>query len=78
MTVYNSTSYQEEDIKKQKIIGYMKNHWRQRDVIVYDGGESMVFTIGISFDKTQKIITYENKSIWENTIKIYPRIFEFH
>lgn len=64
-----------------KLIGRMRNNWRQRDVFIYEieGDEDNVRTIGVPFDKSRETIeTVELKSSFKRAIDMYPAVYTYN
>lgn len=83
MKINNLTSKSAEEIESNmKLVGIIKNNWRQRLVKLYKNGEDdMLYMIGTAFDKSMQVISYEpighNEAValdyWQHGEKVYTR-----
>lgn len=72
-TVHNNTELTEEQIRGQRIVGVIRNEWRQRTVELFEDeeDEAMLFMIGTSFDGTKVVISHEQMGLDEHRAMDY-------
>ncbi len=58
-----------------KVIGILRNNWRQRLVTIYEIGDEpdKVLTVGDPFDGSKSIVCVENRADWKRVINLYPK-----
>jgi len=82
MKVQNNTDLTESQITSRRVIGVIRNNWRNRLVTLYESDDSKkAYMIGVSFNQDLKVISHEeiglNERIaidyWQHGNKLFVR-----
>jgi hypothetical protein len=71
----NDEGFTKDSLKTLKVIGVMRNNWRQRMVTIcqHPTRQDDVVTFGTPFDEGETIVCVEPKIHFENCIQIFPK-----
>jgi hypothetical protein len=71
--IINNTEASLSYIEALPIVGKIKNNWRERNVTLHarPNTPDMLYMIGVSFDNSLKIVTYESIGMNEKTALDY-------
>jgi hypothetical protein len=74
MQVHNKTPFNPANIKASwRLVGRMRNEWRQRDVELYRAPTDILVSIGVAFDKSEMVIAEEQWEDWLRTMEVFPK-----
>jgi hypothetical protein len=76
----NDEGFTEKSLKSLQVIGFMKNKWRRRTVVVcqHPTREDDVVSIATPFDGGEIIVCVDSKSDYDLCIKVFPKTFVFN
>lgn len=76
MKIANNTASTEAEIRQRKVVGYIKNNWRMRDITLFESNlPGMLYMIGDTFDKTLRVISLERIGMNERlAMNLFPKV----